>query len=118
MLQRTGAIAKTRAPDFFRCEGENHPSTVHIQYLVFAAGTCTQAQLARVMKTLDHALSDRELEAVCQRSVPFGSVVRSCSNKTKRLQYYCSARILYFGSGASRMFGWRPVGPTGAMTTD
>eukprot|EP00752_Nemacystus_decipiens_P004962 g4515.t1 len=30
-------------------------------------GTCTQAQLGRVMKTLDHSLSDRELEAVCQR---------------------------------------------------
>eukprot|EP00903_Cladosiphon_okamuranus_P012495 g11700.t1 len=30
-------------------------------------GTCTQAQLARVMKTLDHALSDKELEAVCRR---------------------------------------------------
>ncbi|CAM9198963.1 unnamed protein product [Ectocarpus sp. 8 AP-2014] len=30
-------------------------------------GTCTQAQLARVMKTLDHPLSDRELAAVCER---------------------------------------------------
>ncbi|CAM9626184.1 unnamed protein product, partial [Laminaria digitata] len=30
-------------------------------------GTCTQAQLARVMKTLDHALSDVELAAVCKR---------------------------------------------------
>ncbi|CAM9943648.1 unnamed protein product [Scytosiphon promiscuus] len=30
-------------------------------------GTCTQAQLARVMKTLDHALSDAELTAVCER---------------------------------------------------
>ncbi|CAM9953786.1 unnamed protein product [Pylaiella littoralis] len=30
-------------------------------------GTCTQAQLGRVMKTLDHALSDRELAAVCDR---------------------------------------------------
>lgn len=33
------------------------------------AGTCTQAQLARVMKTLDHPLSDRELAAVCERCV-------------------------------------------------
>lgn len=30
-------------------------------------GTCTQAQLARVMKTLDHALTDGELAAVCKR---------------------------------------------------
>ncbi|CAN0405098.1 unnamed protein product [Ascophyllum nodosum] len=29
-------------------------------------GTCTQAQLARVMKTLDHTLTDDELAAVCK----------------------------------------------------